>query len=71
MTPSEIQEAALGWTIIHAYERGLDDGFFSGNSNNPYPQDDLKAIAYKRGYGQGVWMYCERDAVESARELVT
>jgi len=63
MTPSKIQEAALGWTIIHAYERGLDDGFFSGNPNDSYlgPREDLKA-AYKRGYDRGVWMYCERDA---------
>lgn len=56
------QENAIDWTIIHAYERGVDDGFFSGNSNDTYdgPRDELRA-AYKRGYEHGVWMYCERE----------
>ena len=56
------QENTIDWTIIHAYERGLDDGFFSGNSNDTYdgPRDELRA-AYKRGYEHGVWMYCERE----------
>ena len=57
------QENAIDWTIIHAYERGVDDGFFSGNSNDNYtgPRDELRE-AYKRGYDHGVWMYCERQA---------
>ena len=60
MTTSEL---TIDWTIIHAYERGVDDGFFSGNSNDTYtgPRDELRA-AYQRGYDHGVWMYCERQA---------
>ena len=54
------QDKQVDWELIHAFERGIDDGFFSGNSNDTYvgPRDELRA-AYKRGYDHGVWMYCE------------
>ena len=54
---------AIDYTIIHAYERGLDDGFFQGERNDTYlgPRDELR-VAYERGYDHGVWMYCEREA---------
>jgi hypothetical protein len=54
---------AIDFAVIHAFERGLDDGFFQGESNDTYlgPRDELR-VAYKRGYDYGVWMYCERHA---------
>lgn len=50
----------IDWKIIHAFERGVDDGFFRGESNDTYlgPRDELR-VAYKRGYDHGVWMYSE------------
>jgi len=54
------QDKQVDWELIHAFERGIDDGFFSGNSNDTYegPRDELRA-AYNFGYDHGVWMYCE------------
>jgi hypothetical protein len=46
---SELTGAAIDYTIIFAYERGLDDGFFQGEPNNNYlgPRDELR-VAYKQ-----------------------
>ena len=48
------------WNIVHAFERGVDDGFFKGVRDDTYlgPNDELRE-AYDRGYDHGVWMYCE------------
>jgi len=47
------------WRIVHAFERGIDDGFFHGTQNPPLGQSDEERVAYKRGYDHGVWLYCE------------
>ena len=62
-------ENAIDWTIIHAYERGLDDGFFQGERNDTYlgSRDELR-VAYKRGYDHGVWMHCETLEKEKENE---
>lgn len=47
------------YTVMHyvaAFEAGLDDGFFRGESN--WPDDDLERTFYIRGYDHGVWLYC-------------
>ena len=46
--------------LLHAFERGVDDGFFRGDTENRYldSSDELRD-AYQRGYDHGVWMYCE------------
>ena len=46
--------------LLQAFERGIDDGFFRGDTENRYldSSDDLRD-AYQRGYDHGVWMYCE------------
>lgn len=50
----------MNWKIIHAYESGLDDGFFKGERENwPLGGSDEERIAYERGYDHGVWLYCE------------
>jgi hypothetical protein len=48
------------WDLLHAFERGVDDGFFRGDSENRYlgPSDEVR-YAYQRGYDHGVWMYCD------------
>ena len=51
-------EQTPDWKMLDAFERGVDDGFFQGNYNDPYVGDEMRA-AYKRGYDHGVWMYCE------------
>lgn len=49
----------IDWKLIHAFERGLDDGFFRGESNPPLGRSDEERAAYHRGYDHGVWMFCE------------
>jgi hypothetical protein len=46
--------------LLQAFERGIDDGFFRGDTENRYldSSDDLRD-AYQRGYDHGVWMHCE------------
>jgi hypothetical protein len=46
--------------LLQAFERGVDDGFFRGDTENRYldSSDDLRD-AYQRGYDHGVWMHCE------------
>lgn len=53
------------WDLLHAFERGVDDGFFRGDSENRYlgPSDEVR-YAYQRGYDHGVWMYCEANHKE-------
>jgi hypothetical protein len=48
-----------GWRMIHAFERGVDDGFFSKPQESPLGVSDEERSAYQRGYDHGVWMYCE------------
>jgi len=47
------------WSLIHAFERGVDDGFFRVASCPPENKSDDERSAYQRGYDHGVWMYCE------------
>ena len=47
------------WKLIHAFERGVDDGFLRGEEDPPLGRSDDERVAYKRGYDHGVWMYCE------------
>jgi len=56
--------------LLHAFERGIDDGFFRGDSENRYlgNSEELED-AYQRGYEHGVWMYCEANhSEEEAKE---
>ena len=49
------------YAIMHyvaAFEAGLDDGFFKGNSHCPETDDELVRVFYVRGYDHGVWLYC-------------
>jgi hypothetical protein len=51
---------AEDWTMLHAYERGLDDGLLRGERENmPLGKSDEERAAYQRGYDHGVWLYCE------------
>ena len=53
--------------IIHAYERGVDDGFFLGHQENwPLGPSDEERDSYQRGYDHGVWMYAETLEKEKA-----
>ena len=50
----------VNWQMIHAFERGVDDGFFRGEqAHPPLGSSDEERSAYRRGYDHGVWMYCE------------
>ena len=40
---------------VLAYERGIDDGFFTGVDHPP--EDEQLRPAYKAGYDHGVWMF--------------
>ncbi len=52
------------WELIHAFERGIDDGFFRGERSDitalRWGRPEL-VVAYERGYEHGVFMYCERE----------
>lgn len=51
--------------LLHAFERGIDDGFFRGDSENRYlGKSDELADAYQRGYDHGLWMYREANYSE-------
>lgn len=51
--------------LLHAFERGIDDGFFRGDSENRYLGKSAELVdAYQRGYDHGVWMYCEANYKE-------
>jgi len=46
--------------LLHAYERGIDDGFFRGDSENRYLGKSEELMdAYQRGYEHGLWMHQE------------
>jgi|GEM_PF-4370118 len=47
------------WRMLHAFQRGVDDGFLYGTQNPPLEKSDDERVAYQRGYDHGVWMYCE------------
>ena len=51
--------------LLHAFERGIDDGFFRDDSENRYlGKSDELADAYQRGYDHGLWMYREANYSE-------
>jgi hypothetical protein len=48
--------------LLHAFERGIDDGFFRGAECwDSSKWGDFERASYKRGYDHGVWMYCEQE----------
>ena len=49
---------------VTAFEAGLNDGFFKGESHWPDTDDELVRVFYVRGFDHGVWLYCMKKEEE-------
>ena len=68
------------YSVIHAYELGLADAYYSGTDvgHDLYPDHNTNMynaklkMAYDRGYQQGMYMYCkeiDRETIMEFKEI--